>query len=146
MGSYVKEGNEYKTETDNYKEANEFCIPNGTYTLATGESFTFLYTKPQSIELFQYKNGDIVVEGLMTISQDKKTVYLYIENDPYNKVTNEDKKHYDTTFSIYYPPDFYLRGDLSDPNRLVINDLYHHTESPSKVEDSTWVFGTYNKN
>ena len=27
----------------------------------------------------------------------------------------------------------------------IINDLYHHTESPSEIEDSTWVFGTYNK-
>ena len=118
----------------------------GTYTLETGERFTFLYTKPVTNELFQYVNGETIIEGTITIAEDKKTIYLYIENDPYNKVTDADKERYDTTFGIYYPPDFYLRGDFSNPNKIVINDLYHHTESPSEVEDSTWVFGTYSKN
>lgn len=146
MGSYILEGNVYKMESNNYSEANEFCIPNGTYTLETGETFTFLYTKPKDPELFQYINGDITVEGSIKIASDKKTIYLYIENDPYNKVTDADKEHYDTTFNIYYPPDFYLRGDFSNPDYIVINDLYHHTESPSEIQDSTWVFGTYHKN
>ena len=146
MGSYILEGNEYKVESDNYKYSNQFCIPSGTYTLETGERFIFLYTKPVTNELFQYKNGETIIEGTITIAEDKNTIYLYIENDPYNKVTNADKEHYDTTFGIYYPPDFYLRGDFSNPNKIVINDLYHHTESPSEIEDSTWVFGTYNKN
>ena len=145
MGSYILEGNDYKVESDNYKYSNEFCIPSGTYTLETGERFTFLYTKPVTNELFQYVNGETIIEGTITIAEDKKTIYLYIENDPYNKVTDADKERYDTTFGIYYPPDFYLRGDFSNPNKIVINDLYHHTESPSEVEDSTWVFGTYNK-
>ena len=145
MGSYILEGNDYKVESDNYKYSNEFCIPNGTYTLETGERFTFLYTKHVTNELFQYINGETIIEGTITIAEDKKTIYLYIENDPYNKVTNADKERYDTTFGIYYPPDFYLRGDFSNPNKIVINDLYHHTESPSEIEDSTWVFGTYNK-
>ena len=146
MGSYILEGNGYKVESDNYKYSNQFCIPSGTYTLETGERFTFLYTKPVTNELFQYVNGETIVEGTITISEDKKTIYLYIENDPYNKVTDADKEHYDTTFSIYYPPDFYLRGDFSNPNKIVINNLYHHLESPSEIEDSIWVFGTYNKN
>ena len=146
MGSYILEGNDYKVESDNYKYSNEFCIPSGTYTLETGERFTFLYTKPVTNELFQYVNGETIIEGTITIAEDKKTIYLYIENDPYNKVTDADKERYDTTFRIYYPPDFYLRGDFSNPNKIVINDLYHHTESPSEVEDSTWVFGTYSKN
>ena len=146
MGRYILEGNEYKKESDNYKYSNEFCIPSGTYTLETGENFTFLYTKPGTPELFQYINGEIIIEGTITIAEDKKTIYLYIENDPYNKVTNADKEHYDTTFGIYYPPDFYLRGDFSNPEYIVINDLYHHTESPSKIEDSMWVFGIYKKN
>jgi len=145
MGSYILEGNEYKEESNNYGDASEFCIPSGTYTLETGESFTFLYTKPRSIELFQYKNGDAIIEGTINIAEDKKTIYLYIENDPYNKVTKVDKEHYDTTFNIYYPPDFYLRGDFSIFDKIIINDLYRHTETPSKIEDSLWVFGTYNK-
>ena len=145
MGSYILEGNDYKVESDNYKYSNKFCIPNGTYTLETGERFTFLYTKHVTNELFQYVNGETIIEGTITIAEDKKTIYLYIENDPYNKVTEADKERYDTTFRIYYPPDFYLRGDFSNPNKIVINDLYHHTESPSEIEDSTWVFGTYNK-
>lgn len=145
MGTYILESHEYKNESDTYKYSNEFCIPNGTYKLETGESFTFLYTKPMSPELFQYINGDIIIEGIITIAVDKKTIYLYIENDPYNKVTNADKERYDTTFGIYYPPDFYLRGDFSDLNQIVINDLYHHTESPTEIKDSTWVFGIYKK-
>ena len=146
MGSYILEGNEYKVESNNYKYSNQFCIPSGTYTLETGERFIFLYTKPVTNELFQYINGETIIEGTITIAEDKKTIYLYIENDPYNKVTDADKEHYDTTFSIYYPPDFYLRGDFSNPNKIVINGLYHHAESPSEIEDSTWVFGTYIKN
>ena len=146
MGSYILEGKEYKVESDNYKYANQFCIPSGIYTLETGERFIFLYTKPLTNELFQYINGDTIIEGTITIAEDKNTIYLYIENDPYNKVTDADKERYDTTFGIYYPPDFYLRGDFSNPNKIVINALYHHTESPSKIEESSWVFGTYNKN
>ena len=146
MGSYILEGNEYKVESDNYKYANQFCIPSGTYTLETGERFIFLYTKPITNELFQYINGETIVEGTIAIAEDKKTIYLYIENDPYNKVTDADKERYDTTFGIYYPPDFYLRGDFGNPNKIVINGLYHHAESPTEIEDSTWVFGTYNKN
>ena len=145
MGCYILEGNKYKNESDDYKYSSDFNIPSGTYNLETGESFTFFYTKPGTCELFQYVNGEVMVEGVITIAEDKKTIYLYIENDPYNKVTNTDKEHYDTTFGIYYPPDFYLRGDFSNSNYIVINDLYHHTERPSKVEESTWEVGTYNK-
>ena len=145
MGSYLLEGNEYKVESDNYKYADRFCIPSGTYALETGERFAFLYTKPLTNELFQYVNGETIVEGTLTIAEDKKTIYLYIENDPYNKITEADTDRYDTTFTIYYPPDFYLRGDFSNPNEIVINGLYHHTESPSEIKDSTWVFGTYKK-
>ena len=145
MGCYILEGNNYKEESDNYKHSDNFCIPKGTYTLETGDSITFFYTKPDLYELFQYKNKDIIVEGVITIAEDKKTIYLYIENDPYNKVTNADKERYDTTFSIYYPPDFYLRGEFSNSNYLIINGLYHHIESPSKIEDSSWVFGKYSK-
>ena len=143
MGGWILY-NEYKKESDNYKYCNQFCIPSGTYKLETGESFTFLYTKPGTCELFQYINGEIIVEGVITIAEDKKTIYLYIENDPYNKITKADQERYDTTFTIYYPPDFYLRGDFSNPEYILINDLYHHSESPSKIEDSAWGFGKYN--
>ena len=145
MGTYVLEGNEYKEEANNYKCANQYYLPSGTYTLETGESFTFLTTKPTNQQLFQYKNKDIVIEGTITYAQDKKTIYLYIEHDPYEKITQEDKKNYDTTFSMYYPADFYLRGDFSNSDYFVINDLYHHTYSPTNIKDSDWVFGTYRK-
>ena len=145
LGTYILEGNQYKNETDNYSSAKKYYIPSGTYSLDTGESFTFLTIKPTSPELFQYKNGDIVIEGTYTIAADKKTIYLYIEHDPYNKITPEDEKQYDTTFSLYYPPDFYLIGDFSNKEYIIINDLYHHTESPIKIEDSSWVFGEYKK-
>lgn len=145
MGTYILDGNEYKEESNDYKCANEYYLPSGTYTLETGESFTFLTTKPTNQQLFQYKNKDIVIEGTITYAQDKKTMYLYIEHDPYEKITQEDKKNYDTTFSMYYPADFYLRGDFSNNNYFVINDLYHHTYSPTNIKDSDWVFGTYRK-
>lgn len=146
MGTYILEGNEYKEDSNNYKYANEFYIPSGTYSLSSGESFAFLVTKPTTTELFQYKNGDVVVEGTYRMAQDKKTIYLYIEHDQYSKVTNADKERYDTTFDIYYPPDIYLRGDFSNSEYIVINDLYHHGESPIKIPDSAWIFGNYVKN
>ena len=146
LGTYLLDGNEYKEESNNYLDANNYCIPNGTYTLETGETFTVLWSKPHTYTLFQYKNKDVCVEGSFNIAQDKKTIYLYIENDPYSKVKKQDKDRYDTTFSIYYPPDFYLYGDFNvENNSITINGLYHHTYSPTTIEDSTWVFGTYVK-
>ena len=145
LGSYILEGNDYKEETNNYSHADEFYIPSGTYSLESGESFTFMTIKPRSNELFQYKNKDTIIEGTYTISSDKKTIYLYIEHEAYSKVTKADKEFIDTTVSIYYPPDFYLRGDFSNSNQIVINDLYHHSYSTTKIEDSIWTFGTYIK-
>lgn len=145
MGTYVLEDKDYKEESNNYRDADSLYIPNGTYALETGERFTFLMTKPMSRELFQYKNGDVVVEGTFFMASDRKTIYLYIEHDPYSKVTNADKDEYDTTFDIYYPPDFYLRGDFSNSDSIIINDLYHHSESPTEIQDSTWKYGTYVK-
>ena len=143
MGTYILEGKEYKAEGNDYKHADSLHIPSGTYTLESGESFTFLMTKPRNVELFRYQKGDVVVEGTFTMATDKKTIYLYVTHDPYSKVTNADKEHYDTTFSIYYPPDIYLRGDFSGANSFVINDLYHHGESTIEVPDSIWTYGTY---
>lgn len=145
MGTYILQGKEYVEENNNYSNGDEYNIPSGTYTCETGESFTFLVSKPNHHELFQYKNKDIVIEGSLTIAADKKTIYLYIENDPYSKVTDQDKDHYDTTFDIYYPPDFYLRGEFSNPNEIVINGLYHYPSSPTTILDSTWVYSTYVK-
>ena len=145
MGSYVLEGEDFKVESNDYKYAGKFNIPNGTYSLSSGESLTVVMIKPDTYQLFQYKNGDVIVEGTFYIAQDKNTIYLYIEHDPYTNVTKADKDKYDTTFSMHYPPDFYLRGDFSHSEYLVINDLYHHTDSPTQIQDSTWVFGTYIK-
>jgi len=145
LGSYILEGNEYKEETNNYKAKDSLYIPNGTYSLETKESFTFLMEKPRYSSLFQYKNNDLIIEGVYTVASDKKTIYLYIEHDPYTKVTNADKNKYDTTFSMDYPPDFYLRGDFSKSDSIVINDLYHHEYSPTEIKDSSFVFGTYIK-
>lgn len=145
MGTYVLEGEEYREESDDYKAADSLHIPNGTYTLGSGESFTFRMTKPTSPELFQYRNGDTVVEGTFRVASDQKTIYLYIEHDPYSKVTPSDREHYDTTFDLYYPPDFYLRGDFSDTERITVNGLYHHGESPTEITDDTWTFGTYER-
>jgi hypothetical protein len=145
MGSYLLEGKDYKDESDDYMYANRYYVPSGTYELPGGESITFLTVKPSGRELFSYKNGDVTVLGTYTIAQDKKTIYLYIEHDPYSKVTSADKDKYDTTFNIYYPPDFYLRGDFSGSESIVIDGLYHHSNSPTKIPDSAFVFGTYTK-
>ena len=145
IGTYILEGKEYKQDADNYSGKDNLYIPSGTYSLESGESFSFLTEKPLSEELFQYKNGDITIEGVYTLSQDKKTIYLYLEHDPYTKITLADKDKYDTTFRTYYPPDFYLRGDFSNSDRLIIEELYHHPESPTQIQDSAWIFGTYNK-
>lgn len=145
MGTYVLEGQEYREESDDYGDADSLHIPNGTYALESGESFTFRMTKPTSRELFQYRNGDTLVEGTFWIAADQKTIYLYIEHDPYSKVTPADREHYDTTFDIYYPPDFYLRGDFSEAECFIVNGLYRHGETPSELSDEVWVFGTYER-
>ena len=48
------------------------------------------------------------------------------------------------TFSSEYPPDFYLRGnfELVD-GTIVIDELYHHGESQTEIEDKVFKFGTY---
>lgn len=146
MGTYLLEGKKYKQDRDDYAGANEEYIPAGTYLLSTGESLTFVVTKPYSWELFQYKKGDRIIEGTFLIAQDKKTVYLYISHDPYTKVTKADKEKYDTTFSIHYPPDFYLYGDFEgEDGRIEVNSLYRHTENYTDIADSVWSFGTYIK-
>lgn len=145
MGTYLLEGHEKKAESDLYSGADALHIPAGTYVAESGERFTLLMTKPTSSELFRYQNGDTVVEGSLWMAADGQTVYLYITHDPYSKVTRADKEHYDTTFDIYYPPDFYLRGDFTAEGRLVISGLYHHPESPTDVEDATFTLTTYVK-
>ena len=145
MGVYILEGNTYKVELNNYSYKDEYMISNGTYELSSNETITFFYTMPYTYQLFSYVNDGEVVEGYFLISEDKKTIYLYIEHDPYEKVTNADKHDYDTTFSIHYPPDFYLRGDFSFSDKVIINDLYHHTYSKTEIKDSVFVFGTYYK-
>ena len=146
LGTYVSEGNEYKTFSKNGFDDGTYRIPEGTYVTETGQSLTIVPLMFRSFLLFRYTNGETVIEGSFDIAQDKKTIYLYIEHDLYEKVREADKKHYDTTFSINYPPDFYLRGDFdTSANTLVINGLYHHEYSPTEIDDSVWVFGTYVK-
>ena len=146
IGTYVLEGKEYKPFSKTGFDDGIYRIPEGTYVNESGQSLTVLPLIRQSYMLFQYTNGDTVVEGIFNIATDKKTIYLYIENDIYEKVRLADKDRYDTSVSLYYPPDFYLRGDFdTSSNSLVINDLYHHTYSPTKIEDAFWTFGTYDK-
>lgn len=146
IGTYVLEGNEYKPFSKTGFDDGQYRIPEGTYVSGDGQSFTVLPLMNRSYSLFIYNNNGTVVEGIFNIAEDKGTIYLYIAHDIYQKVRNSDKDKYDTTFSICYPPDFYLRGnfDTSD-NSIVINSLYHHTESPTEIDDSVWAFGTYVK-
>ena len=146
IGTYVLENNEYTPFSKTGFDDGTYRIPEGTYATENDGRFTVLPLIHRTYLLFQYTNGDTVVEGVFNIAQDRKTIYLYIEHDIYQKVRSADKKDYDTTFSINYPPDFYLRGDFdTNDNSLVINSLYHHDDSPTKIEDSVWVFGTYVK-
>ena len=146
LGTYVLEGNDFKPYSKNGFDDGVYRIPEGKYVSEGGQSLTVLPIMNKSFMLFQYENGDTVVEGMFNIAQDRKTIYLYIEHDIYQKVKEADKGNYDTTFSINYPPDFYLRGDFdTTSNDIVINGLYHHTYSPTKIDDSLWVFGTYVK-
>ena len=145
-GTYVLENNEYKTFSKTGFDDGTYRIPEGTYLTESGQSLTVFPVMNRSYMLFKYISGDTVVEGLFNIAQDRKTVYLYIEHDIYETVRPEDEDEYDTTFSICYPPDFYLRGNFdTESNSLVINGLYHHSDSPTEIEDSVWVFGTYVK-
>ena len=144
LGTYVLENNAYKVEKDNYAYKNTYQIPEGTYVLNQNVSLSFVMPKPYSYALFQYKNGSEIVEGVYYTASDKKTIYLYIEHDPYEYIRNEDKDKYDTTFSNHYPPDFYLRGNFELLNgAIVVNDLYHHEYSPTTIEDSIFEFGSY---
>lgn len=146
IGTYVLEGAEYKPFSKTGFDDDIYRIPEGTYVTESGQSLAVIPIMNESYMLFQYTNGETVVEGIFNIAEDRKTIYLYIENDIYQKVREADKDHYDTTFSLNYPPDFYLRGDFdTNANSLIINDLYHHTDSPTEIEDAFWVFGTYEK-
>ncbi len=146
LGTYVLEGREYKAyEKDGFNDGT-YRIPEGTYVSESGERLTVVPLMSKSYMLFRYENGDTAIEGIFNIAEDRKTIYLYIEHDIYEKVKDADKENYDTTFSLNYPPDFYLRGDFdTTSNDIVINGLYHHEYSPSEIEDSFWVFGTYTK-
>ncbi len=96
--------------------------------------------------LFRYQNGNEVEEGVYWTANNKRTIYLFTEHDPYQYIRREDRNSYDMTFSHDYPPDFYLRGDFDASNgSIVINDLYHHEKSPTTINDSVWAFGTYHK-
>jgi len=146
IGTYVLEDEVYKPFSKTGFDDGVYRIPEGTYVSADGQSLTVFPIMNHSYLLFRYVNGENVIEGIFNIAQDRKTIYLYIEHDIYQKVRESDKEHYDTTFSLNYPPDFYLRGNFDTPdNSLVINGLYHHTDSPTKIEDSVWAFGTYVK-
>ena len=144
-GTYVLEGKEYQPyEKPAFEET--YYIPEGRYVSENGESITVFPVMHRGYSLFAYTNGETVVEGIFNIAADRSTLYLYIENDIYEKIRNADKAQYDTTLSMYYPPDFYLRGSFDTPdNSLVINGLYHHTYSPTEIQDSVWAFGTYVK-
>ena len=147
LGTYVKQGKEFKEERDNYKYANYYQVPNGTYSLDEDVYMTFFMPKPYSYALFRYVNGNQIIEGVYWTATDKKTIYLYIEHDPYEYIRREDRENYDMTFSHDYPPDFYLRGNFElSNNSIVINDLYHHEYSPTKIEDKVFRLGTYTKN
>ncbi|MBR1374079.1 hypothetical protein IJ556_06475 [bacterium] len=146
LGTYVLEGKEYKQEKDNYKYANTYQVPEGTYSLNDGVSMTFVMPKPYAYALFQYKNEDEIVEGVYWTSSDKNTIYLYIEHNPYEYIRKEDRENYDMTFSHDYPPDFYLRGNFDASNgSIVINGLYHHDYSPTTIKNEVFAFGTYTK-
>jgi len=146
IGTYVLEHNDYKPFSSTGFDDGEYRIPEGTYVSEDGQSLTVFPIMNRDYMLFRYTSGETVVEGIFNIATDRKTLYLYIENDIYEKVRNSDKDNYDTTVSLYYPPDFYLRGsfDMND-NSLIIDGLYHHPCSPTEIEDSTWAFGAYVK-
>lgn len=144
LGTYVLEGNQYKQEKDNYTYASRYQVPAGTYTLNDNTSITFVMPKAYSYALFQYKNGNEIVEGVYWTAEDKKTIYLFIEHDPYQYIRRADRDSYDMTFSHDYPPDFYLRGTFEVKNNAIqISSLYHHEYSPTQIQDSVWKFGTY---
>lgn len=146
IGTYVLEGQTHKpfSKTDFYN--GKYHIPEGTYTSKDGQSLTVFPLINWGYSLFTYTNQETVVEGIFNIAEDRKTIYLYIEHDIYQKIRNSDKDNYDTTFSNYYPPDFYLKGDFdTNDNSIVISELYHHTASTAEIDDSVWAFGTYVK-
>lgn len=54
-------------------------------------------------------------------------------------------KTYDTTFSIYYPPEIDLKGDfsLTDGKTIEIKSLNIHTNAIEKYDKSMIQFGLY---
>lgn len=146
LGTYVKEGAAFKRERDDYEYANRYQLPAGTYYLDESTYFEIIMPKPYAYALFAYHNGVETVEGVYWTANDKKTIYLFLDHGPYDYVKKQDRSDYDTTFSNYYPPDFYLRGnfDVAD-NSFTVSELYHHGESKTAVPDSVWKFGTYSQ-
>ena len=146
FGTYVLEGNSHNSYSKDIYNDGQYRLPEGTYTAKGGQSLFVMPLINQSFSLFIYKNGETVIEGIFNISEDRKTLYLYIENDIYEKIRKAEQDNYDTTVSAYYPPDFYLRGSFdNNDNSIVINGLYHHPYSPTEIQDSVWVFDTYTR-
>ena len=145
MGTYVREGSSYLEEKDEYKYSDYYYIPSGTYALNDDVSFTSFYTKKRSAALFSYRNGDKVVEGVYSMGSDHKAMYFYIQHEIYQKVTREDKEKYDTTFSLYYPPDYNVHGELdvnSETLSFKISDFTPTSNAPTYAKDF-WQIGTF---
>lgn len=147
MGTYVREDKQYQVEKDEYAYADKYFIPNGTYYLGEDTYFTSFYTKKRRAALFVYSNNEVTYEGIYNVSDDKKSMYFYISHDIYQKVTREDKEKYDTTFSLYYPPDLNVHGDFEvdeNNNYFKINSFDILKNAPS-FKEGYWKTGTYIK-
>ncbi len=150
MGTYLKENKEYKEEKNEYKYGiyakydyyNQ--IEAGTYILDEDTTFTSYITKPTTYGLFRYQYKDEVVEGLYSMSVNKDAMYLYITHDQYEKVTREDKKIYDTTFNIYYPPDLNVDGNFDSTDGTIVINGFVVLKNSKRYESYHWNTGTYN--
>lgn len=144
-GTYVREGYSFKQEKDEYKYADTYQIPSGTYALDENTSFTFFMTKPRPYVLFRYRNGDTEINGVYWTGDKRKSIYLYVQHDPYQKVTKKDKEIYDTTFDMYYPPDFSVYGDFdvtAENSEIVFDRITVNSNAPDYGQ-SFWRTGTY---
>ena len=148
VGTYVKEGHSYQVEDNNFCYADYYQIPSGTYHLDEDTSITFLTTKPYRYALFSYTSGNITTEGVFntgTNTNPNDRMYLYIQHDPYTKVSQADKAIYDTTFSAYYPPDVFLYGTFQVSNNSVsISEVIFQEHAPA-FGQGYWKTGAYTK-
>lgn len=111
FGTYVREGSAPKESRRNFEDADRYVIPNGTYAGEDGSTWTFLSNCAASGNLVRWQKGNDVLEAVYTLSTDGTILFLYIDHNPAEKPTREEKREYG--IDLYWPPEYNIHGSFT---------------------------------